>query len=66
MVAEEVGGDPHDNYNDGGIEVKRVVWSAKRVADARRGRRLCDIFYENKKKLRKEVKRVSKGKTGSE
>ena len=56
----------YDNYREKRREVKRVVRRAKRDADARWGRRLCQNFEGNKKMFWKEVKRVRKGETGKE
>ena len=53
------------NYREKRKEVRRVVRRAKRDADARWGRRLCENFEENKM-FWKEVKRVRKGENGRE
>ena len=53
------------NYRDKRKEVKRLVRKAKRNADARWVRRLCENFEENKM-FWKEVKRVRKGENGRE
>ena len=56
----------YDNYREMRKVVKQVVRRAKRDADARWGRRLCQNFEENKKMFWKEVKMVRKGETGKE
>ena len=56
----------YDNYREMRKVVKQVVRRAKRDADARWGRRLCQNFEENKKMFWKEVKKVRKGETGKE
>ena len=56
----------HDNYREMREVVQQVMRRAKRDADARWGRRLCQNFEENKKMFWKEVKMVRKGETGKE
>ena len=51
----------YDNNRKKRKEVKRVVRRAKREADARWGKRLCQNFEKNKNVFWKDVRCVRKG-----